>query len=96
MTASKAIAATCDRKGRIICPACGDTGVVPHDRWVTVGLFPCEKGHQLMMTDEIAYEINSILSKTREGAWRKDNLKRFEGTPKAIKPEQQKDGRIIF
>ena len=91
----EALIAKYDRKGRIICPSCGDSGEVPADRWVTSGLFPCDNGHQLAITDDVAYAVNSILSKTREGAWRKDRLKEFSGTPKEIKPTES-GGKIIL
>ncbi len=91
----EALIAQYDRKGRIVCPQCGDSGEIPVDRWLTTGLVPCDNGHQLAITDDVAHAVNTILSKTREGAWRKENLKRFEGTPKDIKPPES-GGKIVL
>ena len=76
-----------DGRGRLKCPLCPDSCAIPHDRWLTTGAMTCDNGHLFAITDDVAFAINSILSLTREGAWRKDNLKRFEGTPKPLKKD---------
>lgn len=84
-----------DRKGRVICPVCGDCGEVPPERWLTVGKMVCGNMHAFMITTDVALSVNDILSRSREGNWRKDVIKGHEDVGKGILPEEG-GGKVIL
>lgn len=84
-----------DKKGRIICPTCGDSGEVPKDSWLSVGQMVCDAKHAFFITAEIAVAVNDVLSKTREGNWRKDLVRDVGELPKEIAPPEE-GGKVIF
>lgn len=89
-----------DRKGRIICPVCGDTGEIPRDRWLSAGKMVCANVHAFMITADVAIQVNEILARTREGNWRGDILKQHEDMPAGpvkdkVLPDSP-DGRVTL
>jgi hypothetical protein len=83
-----------DRKGRVVCPTCGDKGEVPKDSWLSVGQMVCGD-HAFFITAKVAVAVNDILSKTREGNWRKDLVKNVDGPPE-VTPYREENGKIIL
>jgi hypothetical protein len=84
-----------DRKGRLVCPTCGDKGEVPRDSWLSVGQMVCDAKHAFFITAEIAVAVNDILAKTYGGNWRKDVLKEIGELPKEIAPVED-GGKVIL
>lgn len=89
-----------DRHGRLVCPTCGTLFPVPDDYWLGRGLATCPNiqwkagKHQYLITDDIAYAVNDIRSKSDPSGENKRILKTFEETPDFMKPK--KDGDSLF
>lgn len=94
-----------DKKGRLVCPTCEFVTPIPVDQnneqmYLGRGIGTCPNTqyrggpHRFYISDEVAYAVNDILSKTLEGADNKRILKTMEELPDIVKP--QKDGGTVF
>lgn len=87
-----------DKRGRLVCPTCGFVIPVPDEYWLGRGIGTCPNTsipmHKFFITDDIAYAVNDIRSKSNPDGEQKRLLKTFEETPDFLKPH--KEGGNIF
>lgn len=88
-----------DKRGRLVCPTCGFVIPIPDTHWLGRGIGTCPNTsipmHKFFITDDIAYAVNDIRSKSNPDGEQKRLLKNFEATPDAIKPNEE-GGKIII
>jgi hypothetical protein len=90
-----------DKKGRLVCPTCEFVTPIPDTHWLGRGIGTCPNTaysggpHKFFITDDIAYAINDIRSKSDASGEQKRLIRNFEETPDAVKPKED-GGKIII
>lgn len=85
-----------DMRGRLICPVCGDVGEIPKGAILCRGVSKaCANGHWFAITDDVAFAVNDILSRSDPEGDLKRIVRNFEETPYNLKPPEER-GKIIL